>query len=203
MSEGGLTTLAEARRQARTRALIGGLLLTLALLFLGLFAVKHLYYSTPAFPLLPDWGAGLRQFIDPLVHNWLVLALLWRAIPPWQPVPAVPTTPMPEYVYFFCGIAVVMAIGGLLLNSASRRRAQIMDFYREREREAWRQEARGSGQATPDPRGLTAVIQQNIWHQYAAPPEPWYQRPWGIVLLGILVGVCVLIAEYWLFQGGK
>jgi hypothetical protein len=63
MPEPRLTTLAEARQQVRTRGLVGGSLLALALIFLGLFAVKHLYYSTPAFPLLPDWGTGLRRFI--------------------------------------------------------------------------------------------------------------------------------------------
>jgi hypothetical protein len=208
MAERGLKTLAKARRQARMWELIGRLLFMLALIVLGLWMVKHIYYILVV-TFFPDWVANLRRVIaHPLLHDFVdafdVLALLWQAVPPWQPELAVPTSRTWEAV-FMGGVMAVCFIGVFLFTSAERRQAEVMEFYRKREREAWRQEV--PGQATPDPWGLTAVIQQGVWHQYAAPPEPRSQRPLWIVGLGLIVtilgGIAVLIVQYWFFQSGK
>ena len=82
-----------------------------------------------------------------------------------------------------------------------------MEFYRERQHDAWRREERKPGETAPDHRGPTTVIGQAIWQQYAAPPELWSQTTWGIVILGLIVTVVgglfvrllVLMAEYSFF----
>jgi hypothetical protein len=109
--------------------------------------------------------------------------------PPWQPIRAVPTTLLWEYVYAVWDAMVVGLVGGLLRWSAHTHPAQIMEFYRERQRDAWRREERGPGGAVTDHWGPTTVIGQAIWHQYAALPESWPQTPRGIVILGLIVTV--------------
>jgi hypothetical protein len=98
----------------------------------------------------------------------------------------------------------VMALGGLLLRSAYARRAQITDFRREMQREAWRQQARAAQGLAPDDRGTTTVIRQATWHQYPAPPESWSHTTLGSLTIalvgGVIVGLIVLYAEYSYFQ---
>jgi heme exporter protein D len=133
-----------------------------------------------------------------------VLVLLWRAIPPWQPRPLVPTVPLWNYVYVVWGAGVLIVVGGLLVRSARARRAQITEFRQEMQREAWRQQAREARGLAPDDRGSTTVIAQGVWHQYMAPPESWSQRPRGIMILGLIValvsGLALLYVEYAYFQ---
>jgi hypothetical protein len=82
MPEEGLTTLAAARRQVCVRELVGSLLILLAVIFLLLFAVKHVYVNLTYFPFFAIPGENLRRLIDPILRAWPVLDLLWRAIPP-------------------------------------------------------------------------------------------------------------------------
>ena len=157
----------------------------------------------------PPVGPALRRFIDPLLRDWLILALLWLAIPPWQPRPTLPTAPLWEFVYAVVGAAAVMIVGMLLLRSAYARRAQIKEFRQEMQREAWRQQARAAQGLAPDDRGSTTVITQATWNRYAAPPEPWSQTIRGILILGLIIAVVgglivafiQLYAEYSYFQG--
>ena len=204
MPERRLTTLAEAQRQVRWRAGIGSLLIMLALIFLLLLLVKHLYLNLPDDLFFSKPGKDLRKFIDSLSGAWAVLASLWRAIPPWQPMPTLPTTSRWDYVYASWGAMVVSMVGGLLLRSASARRAQITEFRQEMQREAWRQQARADRGLGPDDRGTTTVIRQGIWNEYAAPLESWSQTLWGVLILGLIValvsGLILLYAEYWYFQ---
>jgi hypothetical protein len=198
MPERRMPTLADARRQVRVRGTIGGLLIGLSLIFLLLVLVKHLYH-TPAGLFFPPVGPALHRLIDPLIRDWLVLDLLWRSIPPWQPA-----SPW-ELVYAVWGAMVVTLVGKLLLRSASARRAQITEFRQEMQREAWRQQARAAQGLAPDDRGSTTMIAHGIWHQYMAPPESWSQTLWGVLILGLIValvsGPILLYLEYAYFQG--
>jgi hypothetical protein len=204
MRERRLPTLADARRHVWMRGIIGWLLMGLPSIFFTLVLVKDLYYTSAGLLFLPV-GPALRRLIDPLLRDWLILAMLWRVIPPWQPRPTLPIAPLWDYLYVFWGALVVMFLGGFLLRSAYARRAQITEFRQEMQREAWRQQARAAQGLAPDDRGPTTVIGPAIWHQYAAPLESWSQRPLGIVILGLVValvgGLVVLYAEYSYFQG--
>ena len=203
MPEQRLPTLVDAQRQVWVRSIIGGLLIWLPVIVLVLLWVKDLYLSLPYNPFLSKQGKGLRGLIDSLLGASAVLAWLWRAIPPWQPRPIVPTASLWEYLYVLWGTLVVMVLGGLLVRSARARRAQIREFRQEMQREAWRQQAREARGLAPDDRGTTPVI-----GQYVAPPESWSQTPRGIVILGLIValvgGLIVafiqLYAEYSYFQ---
>jgi len=204
MRERRVPTLADAQRQALVRGVIGGVLILLALVFLGLFLVKDLYLNLPHNLLFSKPGQDLRRLIDPLLDDWRILDLLWRAIPPWQPIPAgSPRLPW-EYLYVMWGAMVVAGIGGLLRRSAHKRRTQIAVFQDEMQREAWREQARAARGVAPEARGATTVIGQAVWHQYEAPPEPWSQTIQGILSLGLIVGLVVglilLYAEYAFFQ---
>jgi hypothetical protein len=202
MPERRVPTLADAQRQVWVRGSIGLLLIGLALIFLLLILVKHVY-QTPTYSFFP-WGADLRRYVDPVLDDWSVLSLLWRSIPPRHPITGVPTTAMWEYVYAIWGAIVVGGIGGWLRSSAYKRRAQITEFRQEMEREAWRQQARAAQGLPPDNHGTTTVIGQAILHQYPAPPESWSQTPRGIVILGLIValigGVILHYVEYGYFQ---
>jgi hypothetical protein len=149
-------------------------------------------------------GENLHNFINSLIEDWVILGLLWRAIPPWQPMRSSPTTPHWDYVYPIVLIWVIGSFGGRLLWKARTRRAELMEYYREMQREAWREQARAARGMAPDDRGATTVIGQAIWHQYAAPPEPWSQKPlWSVILtliVGVVVGLLLLSAEYSFFQ---
>jgi len=166
-----------------------------------LVMVKFLYLSVPrGFFLSAQWKDP-HTFIDSLLGASAVLALLWRAIPPWQPIRALPTDPLWETVYAVVGAMVVGLVGKLLRRSAHKRRAQITEFRQEMQREAWRQQARAAQGLAPDDRGTTTVIQA-IGHQYLAPPEPWSQTIRGILILGLIVAVVgglivALIQLYW------
>jgi hypothetical protein len=166
--------------------------------------VKDLYYTPSGLLFTPDWGPPLRRLINPLLRDWLILDLLWRAIPPWQPRPTLPTAPLRDNLYVFWGALVVIFLGGLLLRSAYARRAQITEFRHEMQREAWRQQARAAQGLAPDDRGTTTVIRQGIWNEYAAPPESWSQTLRGVLILGLIValvsGLILLYAEYSYFQ---
>src|SRR5262245_105771 len=122
MPERKLPTLADAQRQVWVRGIIGGLLICLPVIFLVLFFVKYLYLSLPYDPFLLPTGKSLRGLIDSLLGASAVLALLWRAIPPWQPRPIVPTAPLWNYLYIWWGAFVVMVLGWLLLRSALAKR---------------------------------------------------------------------------------
>src|SRR5919108_6628286 len=98
MRERRVPTLADAQRHAWVRGIIGGLLIWLPIIFLVLYWVKDLYLSLPDDPFLSRQGKGLRGFIDSLVGGSTVLALLWQAMPPWQPRPLVPTAPLWGYL---------------------------------------------------------------------------------------------------------
>jgi hypothetical protein len=203
MPERRLPTLADARRQVWVRGIIGWLLMGLPVIFLLLVLVKDLYH-TPAGLFFPPVGPALHQLIDPLLRDWLILALLWRAIPPSQPRPTLPTAPVWDYLYVFWGALVVMFLGGLLLRSAYARRAQITEFRQEMQREAWRQQTRAAQGLAPDNRGTTTVIRQGIWNEYTAPPESWSQTLRGVLILGLIValvsGLILLYVEYAYFQ---
>jgi hypothetical protein len=181
MPERRLSTLADAQRQGRVRGFIGGLLIVLALLFLLFFVVKHFYLNLPHDLFLSEQGKDLRKFIDSLLGAWAVLALLWRAIPPWQPIHPLPTTPLWDYVSVVWGTIVVGFIGGLLRWNARTRRTEIMEYYRESQHEA-----------------------QAISHEYAVPPESWSQMLWGILIPSLIValgsGLILFYAEYAFFQ---
>ena len=204
MPERRVATLADAKRQVYWRRLIGWLLRGLPIIFLPLFLVKHLYINLSSSVLTAAWGAKLRHSIDLLLKDWPVLDPLWRTIPPWQPAPTLPTTPDWVWLYVTWLVMITMGAGVLLLRSASARDAQIREFDREMQREAWRQQARAAQGLPPDNHVTTTVIEQAIWHQYPAPPESWYQTPWGIVILGLIValigGVILLYVEYGYFQ---
>ena len=208
MRERRVPTLAEARRQALVRGVIGGFLILLAGIFLGLFLVKDLYVNLPHDLLFSKEGKDLRRLIDPLLDDWRLLDLLWRAMPPWQPRRLSPPTLSWEYMYALWGAMVVSSFGGLLLRSAHGRRAQIRVFRQEMEREAWREQARAARGVAPDARAATTAIGPATWQQYAAPPEPWSQTIRGVLILGLiitvvgglLVGSVVLYAEYSFFQ---
>jgi hypothetical protein len=201
MPERRLPTLADAQRQVRWRAGIGWLLVGLVMIFLLLFLLKGLY-QTPASPFLP-WQPALRRFIDSILDDWVVLALLWRAIPPWQSRPTLPTAPLWDHFYVVCGASAVMCVAGFLLRSAYARRAQITEFRQEMQREAWRQQARAAQGLAPGYRGPMTVIDAS-WHQYAAPPESWSHTTLGSVILGLIIalvsGIILLYAEYLYFQ---
>jgi hypothetical protein len=170
--------------------------------------VKDLYLSLPGDLFLSPLGKNLRGLIDPLLRDWRILDLLWRAIPPWQPRPSVPTAPLWNYLYVLWGAMVVMVLGWLLLRSARARRAQIMEFRQAMQHEAWREQARAARGLAPDDRSTTTVIRQGIWNEYAAPPESWSQTLRGILILGLIVAVVgglivafiQLYAEYSYFQ---
>jgi hypothetical protein len=199
-------TLADAQRQVWVRGLIGWLLIVLAVIFLLLVVVKSIYVapSGPSSPSFLDWEAPLRRLLQPILEPILrssaVLSWLWQMIPIWTPA-----NPW-NYLYALWGALVVSLIGGRLVWSARTRRAEIMDYYREMQREAWREQARAARGGAPASRGPTAVIGQAIWqwHEYAAPPEPWSQTIRGILSLGLIVafvsGLILLCAEYWFFQ---
>jgi hypothetical protein len=87
MPERRVPTLADAQRQVWVRGIIGGLLIWRPLIFLILIWVKDLYLSLPYDTFLSRQGKGLRALIDSLLGASAVLALLWRAIPPWQARP--------------------------------------------------------------------------------------------------------------------
>jgi hypothetical protein len=202
MPERKLPTLADAQRQVWVRGIIGWLFMGLAVIFLLLFLLKG-WYQTPAMPFLP-WEPDLRRFINSLLRDWPILDLLWRMIPPRQPMPILPTTPLWGHLYAYWGAFAVMVVAGLLLRSAYTRRAQITEFRRETEREAWRQQARAAAGIAPNYRGPTTVIQQGIWHEYPAPPESWSQTLSGVLILGLLIALVsrllLLYAEYAWFQ---
>lgn len=96
------------------------MLIGLAVIFLLLFVVKHVYFFL-ASPMFAGEGMKLPGFVESLLEEWAVLDLLWRAIPPWQPTPAVPTTPRWDSLYGLCGALVVGGLGGFLLRSAQNR----------------------------------------------------------------------------------
>jgi hypothetical protein len=204
MPERRVATLADAQRQVYWRRGIGWLLIGLSLIFLLLFFVKHLYINLSYSVFADAWGAKLRHSIDLLLKDWAVLVLLWRTIPPWQPAPTLPTTPDWDWVYVMWLVMITIGASGFLLRSASARHAQIMEFHREMQREAWRQQARAAQGLPPDNHVTTTVIGQAILHQYPAPLETWYQTPRGIVILGLIValigGVILLYVEYGYFQ---
>jgi hypothetical protein len=208
MRERRVPTLADARRQALVRGVIGWLLIPLTGIFLGLFVVKELYLNLPHDLVFSKQGKDLRQFIDLLLEDWRILDLLWRAMPPWQPRPLSPTTLSWEYMYALWGASAVGSLGGLLVRSAHKRRAQIAAFQDEMQREAWREQARAARGVAPHARGAAPVIEPATWQQYAAPSEPWSQTVGGVLILGLiitvvsglLVGGVVLYAEYSFFQ---
>jgi hypothetical protein len=201
-------TLADAQRQAWVRATIGWLLIVLSVVFLMLYLVKNLYLDLPGDLFFSRLGKDLRGFIDPLLRDWRILDLLWRAMPPSQRRPALPTAPQWEYLYVLWGALVVASIGGLLLRSAYIRWAQIKEFRWDMQREAWRQQVRTAQGLAPDDRGSTTVVAQGVWHQYMAPPESWSQTIWGVLILGLIsaggggliVAFIQLFAEYEYFQ---
>jgi hypothetical protein len=92
-------TLADAQRQVYWRRSIGWLLIGLSAIFLVLFTVKHVYVDLSYSLFAAAWGAKLRHFIDTLLKDLAVLDLVWRAIPPWQPVPISLTTPLWNLIY--------------------------------------------------------------------------------------------------------
>jgi hypothetical protein len=196
-------TLADAQRQVNWRRGIGWLLMGLSGIFLLLFMVKALYVLSYS-PFSAAWGARLHNFIGSLLEDWAVLDLLWRAIPPWQPVTTVSETELWSLIYATWIVMVVILVGKLLLRSASTRHAQIAEFHREMQREAWRQQARTAQGLPPDDRASTTIIGQATLHQYPAPPESWSQTPRGIMILGLIVtligGVVLLCLEYGYFQ---
>jgi hypothetical protein len=204
MPERRVPTLAEARRQARWRGTIGGLLIGLSIIFLLLVLVKHLYLNVPRGFFSFGPGRDPHTFIDSLLRAWPVLAWLWRALPSWQPIHALPTAPLWEYVYAIWGAAAVALVGGFLRWSAHKRRVQISKFFETMQQEDWREQVRAARGLAPDDRGATTVIGQAIWYQYAAPSEPWSQTTRGILILGLIVGLVVglilLCAEYGYFQ---
>jgi hypothetical protein len=170
------------------------------MILLLLTAVKHLYYLTPAGGLFPDWGGKLRGHIDPLLDDWAIFSLLWRAIPPWQPMPLSPATPYWDVMYAVWGVTVVSLVGGFLHWSARKRRAQINRFREEMEHEEWREQYRAARGLAPDDRSVTMVIGQATLNQSPAPAEPWSQRPLWSVMIGLIIGVILLYLEYALFQ---
>jgi hypothetical protein len=101
-------------------------------------------------------------------------------------------------------LMVVVGVAKFLLRSASTRHAQIAEFHREMQREAWRQQVRAAEGLPPANHATTTIIGQAILHQYPAPPESWTQTFWGIVILGLIValigGVILLYVEYGYFQ---
>jgi len=194
-------TLADARRQVWVRGGIGLLLTGLGLTFWLLVLVKHLYH-TPAGLFFPPVGPALHRLIDPFLRDWLVLDVLWRAIPPWQPASSL------EVLYGIYGGLVLIGFGGFLFRSAYARYVQIRAYRWEMAREVWRQQDREARGLAPDDRGRTMVIGQAVWYEYPAPPEPWSQTLWGVLVLGLIialigglvVGVILLYAEYAYFQ---
>jgi hypothetical protein len=193
-------TLAQARQQVWTRRLIGWWFSVLTVTLLLLYLLKHAYLNAPGSLFFDKPGKDLREFIDALIGTSDALALLWWAIPPWQRITGLQTTPLWDYVYGFWVVAVVLGISIWLLNSARDRQAQISRLYDEIEHDAWRREMGRPGEAAPAYQGPTTVIQQGIWQQYAAPPESFQHTTLGIVLLGVLIGVIGLVVEYYVFQ---
>jgi hypothetical protein len=183
------------------------MLIGLAIIFLLLFLVKDLYLNLPHDLFFSAPGKALRTFIDSLLGDWVVLHMLWRAIPPWQPRPTT-STPSWEYLYVMWGAGGVAVLGGFLRWRAHTRRAEIMEYTREIQREAWREQARRARRRAPDDRGSTRANRPDPWHEYAAPPAPWSQTVGGILVLGLItalvgglvVGVILLYAEYAFFQ---
>jgi hypothetical protein len=174
-------TLAQARRQVWTRRLLGGLLVVLAVLFLLLALVKHLYH-TPAGLLFPAVGPALRRHIDPILRDSAVLSLLWRLIPTWQLPSAAAATPAWDYLSIVWGAMVVIVVGAALLNSARARHTQIRQMYEELAREAWKRDVLGHVERPQE-------LEMRVIHQLLAPPEPWHKTLWGIVILGLVVAV--------------
>jgi hypothetical protein len=204
MPERRVATLADAKRQVYWRRIIGWLLIGLSIIFLLLFFVKLLYIDLSYSVFADAWGPKLRHSIDLLLKNWAVLALLWRTIPPWRPARTLLTTPDSDWVSVMWLVMITMGASVFLLRSASARDAQIKEFDREMQREAWRQQARAAQGLAPDNHVTTTVIGQAILHQYPAPPESWSQTPRGIVILGLIValigGVILHYVEYGYFQ---
>jgi hypothetical protein len=199
MPERRMPTLADAQRQVWMRGAIGGLLIMLAVIFLLLSLLKHLYY-TPAGLLFPAVGPALRRHIDPILDDWVVLSWLWYLIPTWQLPSAAASTPAWNFVYILWGAMGIGLIGGLLCQSARKRRAQITEFRQEMQREAWREQARAARGHAPDDRSMTMVVGQATWHQYPAPPESWSSTTLGSLITGLLIVLIGLIAEYAFFQ---
>jgi hypothetical protein len=198
-----LPTLADAQRQARWRNALGSLLIGLSLLFLLLVLAKHVYFNPSRF-FFPDFSPALHPFINPLLRDWPILALLWWAIPPWKPMPTVPTTAMWEYVNAVWGVLVVAGLGKWLRWTAYERRMEIRDYLRDRQHEAWREQDRAARGLPPDDRGPITVIQQGSWYEAPAPPESFSHTTLGSVVIGLIIalagGVLLLWAEYAFFQ---
>ena len=191
--------MADAQRQVYWRGFIGYLLIVLSLIFLFLLLIKYVYVDFSYSPLNAAWGEKLRNFIDSLLKDWPVLDWLWSAIP---------TLHLPIHLFWYSfPILEVCWIGRRFIRSAYARNAQIADYRREREREAWRQQERSAQGLGPDNRVTPTVIGQAILYHYPAPPEPWSQKLLGILIAplitGLIVGLTVLIVEYTYFQKGK
>ena len=210
MAERRVPTLADAQRQVWLRGFIGGLLLVLSMIVQVLSLVKYMYVTAPGSLVLSRLGQNLHGFIDPLLRDWRILDLLWRAIPPWQPWPPFSTTIPWEDFYVLLGTFGVAVVGGLLLRSARARWALIMKFRAEKTAEAWRN--RVAREVTPGDRGVTTVIAPGVWHQYMARLELWSHTLWGHLVIGLIIalisslistvvgGLIVLYAKYSYFQ---
>ena len=200
MPERRAPTLADAQRQVWVRGIIGGLIIVLVVIFYLLFVVKYLYLDLPGDLFLGKPGNALKAFIDSLLGHSTVLALLWQAMPPWRPMRISPTNGYWAFLYAIWGAMAVGFIGGRLLWSARRRRAQITEFQQEMQREAWREQARAARRLAPEDRSMTMVVGQATWHQYAAPSESWWRTLWGNLTLGLIIMAIGLCVEYWFFQ---
>jgi hypothetical protein len=203
MPERRLPTLAEAQRQVRVRSFIGSLLIGLSLIFMLLVLAKDVYLNLSGGFFFPDFGSGLRRFIDPLLRDWFILDLLWRAMPPRKSRLALPTAPAWEYMYALWSGLAVGGIGKWLRWSAHERRMEIRDYLRGRRHETWREQDRVARGLPPDDRGPTAVPDDSLlWSE--APRESFGQSTIGIVILGLIVtvagGLLLLWAEYGYFQ---
>jgi hypothetical protein len=186
-------TLAQARRQIWTRRLVGGVLVVLAMLFLFLTVVKAFYHS-------PVVGPHLPRPIKPISGDWAVLSWLWSLIPTWSLPSATAATPAWDYLYIAWGAMVVIGIGGFLLRSARDRHAQIRQMYQEVEREQWSRELFG-------PIEQPQELQREVIQQLPAPAEPWQRKPYGIVILGLVVllvgNLLLLVIKPWLFPNAR
>jgi hypothetical protein len=63
--------------------------------------VKHFYLNFLHNLFLSKQAQDLHGLIQPPLRDWRILDLLWRAIPPRQPMPTIPTAPLWDYLYVF------------------------------------------------------------------------------------------------------